>query len=488
RYVAHDGDECVVLFGLRNGSIGRDDFGPVVRATIELAAGDRLVLVSRHGEDGDAVDRTDSRRSLERTIAAWREWSDTCRDADRAHFGGRWHDQVCRSALALKLLTLPDTGAIAAAATTSLPEEIGGVRNWDYRFCWIRDAAFTAQALVSLGHRAEALDYLGFMSQVCGDQLASGHGPQILYGLHGETDVKERVLEHLEGYRGSRPVRIGNAAAEQMQHDVYGELLGAAYELARIGGEIPADVWSFLSDVTDRAAVAWRYPDAGIWEVRTAPRHHVYSKVMVWVALDRAIRMTERYGMPGNADEWRDARRRVREAVLEEGYDREAGAFVQSFGAKHLDAANLLIPIVGFLPFDDPRVQSTIDRTLEQLTHNGLVYRYLTDDGLPGTEGAFLLTTFWLVDALALSGRMDEASDIFEATAKRANTLGLYAEEYDPRSGAFLGNFPQGFSHIGFINSALYLARVAGRKGTEPAPMGSREHREETGHDPGAAA
>jgi hypothetical protein len=333
-FAAGAGEDHFRLFGLAGaGSVERDAFGPLVRARVKLAAGERMVLAHRCGRDG-GFDHDAAQSALDHTIGAWREWAHRCPAGEaQCSFGGQWHDQVRRSSLVLKLLTHPDTGAIAAAPTTSLPEEIGGVRNWDYRFSWIRDAAFTAQALVSLGHRAEALDFLGFMSEVCREQLRTGHGPQILYGLHGETDVPERELTHLEGYRGSRPVRIGNAAATQLQHDVYGELLGAAYELRRIGAELPADIWSFLVELVDRAATAWRYPDSGIWEVRTAPRHFVHSKVMVWVALDRAIRMVERFGLPGDVGYWKQERRRVRDAVLEEGYDRDVGAFVQSFGS-----------------------------------------------------------------------------------------------------------------------------------------------------------
>lgn len=312
-------------------------------------------------------------------------------------------------------------------------------------------------------------------------------GLQIMYGLHGQTELPEAELPHLEGYRGSRPVRIGNGAAKQKQLDIYGELLGSAYEFVRLGGKLDPPLMAFLSRVADRAAAVWREPDYGIWEVRGDPRHFVYSKVMCWVALDRAVRMAERFGLRGQVRVWKREREAVRSAILAEGYDRRVGAFVQSFGSTALDASNLLIPIMELLPFDDPRVQGTLDRTLEQLTENGLVYRYRADDGLPGGEGAFLLCTFWLVDALALSGRLEQAREVFAATAQRANHVRLFAEEIDPRTGAFLGNFPQAFSHIGLINAALYLDRAEGRLGAAPAPVGSREHREETGHDAGAA-
>jgi GH15 family glucan-1,4-alpha-glucosidase len=461
----------------------RDDSGPVLRARILVREGESTALATRYGSSETQCSLSGCLEALEDTVAAWREWSHHCERPEQCAFAGAWHGEVIRSGLALKLLTHPDTGAIAAAATTSLPEEIGGVRNWDYRFTWIRDAAFTAQALFALGHRAEAADFLTWSHRVSSVKGDRAFGLQIMYGLHGETELPEIELAHLEGYRGSRPVRIGNGAAKQKQLDIYGELLSSAYELVRMGGRLDPPVMAFLSRVADLACHEWREPDYGIWEVRGGPRHFVYSKVMVWVALDRAVRMAERWGLPGRIGMWRRERDAVRDAILSQGYDRHVGAFVQSFGSTALDASNLLIPVLEFLPFDDPRVQGTIDRTLEHLTENGLVYRYLADDGLPGGEGAFGLTTFWMVDALALSGRVEEAREIFAGVAARANHLGLFSEEFDPRTGAFLGNFPQAFSHIGFINSALYLARVTGRQPPAPAPVGSREHGIETGHE-----
>jgi GH15 family glucan-1,4-alpha-glucosidase len=296
-----------------------------------------------------------------------------------------------------------------------------------------------------------------------------------MYGLRGEIDLPERILPHLSGYRDSRPVRIGNAAAHQRQHDIYGELLGAAHRFSQSGGMLEPDVLSFLSRVADQATVVWRSPDEGIWEVRREPRHYVYSKVMVWVALDRAIRLTRETAMRGNVARWMREREAVHQDVLEHGYDAKIGAFVQSYGSTALDAANLLIPVMELLPARDPRVMRTIDLTLERLTDNGMVYRYLAHDGLPGSEGAFGLCTFWLVDALALCGRLDEAWDLFGGMSGRANHLGLYAEEIDPRSGEFLGNFPQAFTHIGLINSVLYLSRAEGHRArATPEPIGRR--------------
>ncbi|HET7273990.1 MAG TPA: glycoside hydrolase family 15 protein [Longimicrobiaceae bacterium] len=486
-FLASAGRERLTLGGLPHSARHQDAPPAVIRSRFTIRAGEQVTLLTRYGGSDGHVDRAKCGAALKHTIDAWREWVHECHSSNICAFGGKWHDQIIRSGLTLKLLTHPDTGAIAAAATTSLPEEIGGVRNWDYRFSWIRDAGFSAQALMALGHKDEALDFLYWVERVAQASGEEDWRLQIMYGLHGETDLTEIILPHLEGYRGSRPVRIGNSAAHQRQLDIYGELLGAAYEFVRMGGELDADLASFLSIIADRACKAWTEPDAGIWEVRGGPRHFVYSKLMVWVALDRAISMYERFGLPGNVKRWQKNRALVRQAILENGYDDELGAFVQSYGSKHLDASNLLIPVVGFLPFDDPRVQGTIDRTLERLTKNGLVYRYRSDDGIPGGEGAFGLTTFWMVDALALSGRMDEAVEMFENVAARANHLGLFSEEFDPHTGAFLGNFPQAFTHIGFVNSALYLARAAGRQPEAPAPIGSREHRVETGHDAGAA-
>ncbi|HEV2671418.1 MAG TPA: glycoside hydrolase family 15 protein [Gemmatimonadales bacterium] len=484
--VARAGGLRMALAGLPVTPEIRD--GPTLYAHFHLSAGKSVVLVSRFDSEDVRDDSEHSRRAYEKTRDGWLAWVHRCDRAAPGECGiaGRWHDQVVRSGLALKLLTYAHTGALAAAATTSLPERIGGVRNWDYRFTWIRDAAFTVQALFSLGHHREAFGFLEWARRVTKD--SQPFGLQIMYGLRGETELPETVLGHLEGYRGSRPVRIGNGAAKQRQLDVYGELMGAAFEVLRWGATMDAELWRFLAAVTDLAAARWQEPDHGIWEVRGGPRQFVYSKVMVWVALDRAIHLAQRFGLPGNVAAWQRARIAVRAAILHQGYDERLGAFVQSFGSRALDAANLLIPMLGFLPFDDPRVQGTIDRTLERLTEHGVVYRYLSDDGLPGGEGAFGLATFWLVDALALSGRTEESRALLEGMAGRANHLGLYAEEFDPRSGALLGNFPQAFTHTGFINAAIYLERALGKRPPVPAPMGSQQHRAESGHEPGAAA
>jgi len=438
-------------------------------AAIVVKEGDEHVLVLAFNEGFHKGD--DAGAAHEATALAWRNWAHRCGEGPCV-YGGPWHDMVVRSAITLKLLTHRHSGSVAAAATASLPEEIGGTRNWDYRFAWLRDASFTVQALNTLGHTKEAMAFLDWFQGVI-----SSHGHpseiQIMYGLHGERDLKELELLHLDGYKGSRPVRIGNGAAGQRQLDVYGEVLDAAYELTRYGGEIVAEEWPFIRSLADYVVTAWQNKDAGIWEVRGGQRHFVYSKVMCWVALDRAAKLCVCLGHDEEKARWQKEAEAIKERVLAEGYSEKAGAFVQSFGSEHLDASNLLIPLVGFLPFTDPRVQSTIEATIKGLTSGVFVHRYKGDDGLTGSEGAFLLCSFWLVDCLTLSGRAREARAMFEELMGLSNHLGLFSEEIDPGSGDFLGNFPQAFTHIGFINSALYLGKAAGLEQMGPAPMGT---------------
>jgi GH15 family glucan-1,4-alpha-glucosidase len=487
KWIAEGGGGRLLLAGLAgDGWVEETELGPVLRAEMALRAGERRALAVRWGGGLPATGEAECDRVLRETLAAWQGWVGGLRGQEDP-FGGEWHPQVVRSGLALKLLAHAHTGAIVAAPTTSLPEEIGGVRNWDYRYGWVRDAAFAAQALLALGCRDEALHFVRWVHEV---SCRAGHprgGLQIMYGLHGETDLREVELPHLEGYRGSRPVRVGNAASMQHQLDIHGELLSSAYEVLRMGGTLSPAVMDFLATVADDACVHWPEPDYGIWEMRGGPRQFVYSKVMAWVALDRALRMAGRYGLRGDTGYWRRNRDMLRATILEHGYDPRVSSFVQSFGSTALDAANLLIPVVEFLPFGDPRVQGTINRTLRDLTVNGLVYRYCGEDGVPGSEGTFGLCTFWMVHALALSGRVAEAREIFAGMSARCNHLGLYSEELDPRSSDLLGNFPQAFTHIGFINSALYLAHAEGRAPPAPAPVGSREHAHEAGHASAAA-
>lgn len=458
--------------------------GHAVHVSFRLAAGHRRAFVVRWGDTSVPAILPRSERALHETLAAWHAWTRLEKMDPARSWAGYWNEHVIRSELALKLLTFAPTGAIAAAATTSLPEVIGGVRNWDYRYSWIRDAGLAAQAFNAMGHGAEAAAYVHWAERVSRRWGEAGDARlHIMYDVRGEHCLPEEELTHLDGYRGSRPVRIGNLAAEQLQLDVYGDLLTAAYEYARMGRDFDDGIWRFLSQVADQAMEVWRKPDDGIWEFRQGPWHFVYSKVMVWAALQRARAMAARGKLRGNTSRWAAVQKAVRQEVLEKGYDPDLNAFTIAYEMKDLDAANLLIPLHEFLPFEDPRVQGTIDRTLERLTANDFVYRYRIDDGLPGEEGAFVLCTFWLAGALALSGRLDEAYRIFDGMASRVNHVGLLAEQIDPYSGQFLGNFPQAFSHIGLINGALYLAHMEGRETPVPEPLGTIEHRQKTLED-----
>jgi len=411
-------------------------------------------------------------QALDATVDYWRVWSHSCPDEDDCVFGGPWHELAVRSGLVLKLLTHHETGAIAAAPTTSLPEEIGGVRNWDYRYNWIRDAAFTVQALTNLGHADEASAYLSWFLDIC--RRTDPENIQPLYGLHGDPDLTERTLPQLSGYRGSGPVRIGNEAAEQRQLDTYGELLLAIFEATRAGISLSAADWEAVCRIVDYVTEVWQEPDAGIWEVRSEPLHFVFSKLMCWVAIDRGLALAAETGFEAPIDRWRDHRSQLRRAVLEHGLDPDGEYFVRSFEEDDvLDAATLLAPFVGFLPFDDPRVAATIDAVDDRLaTDEGLVYRYDGIDGLPGGEGTFLLCSFWLVDALALTGRVETAEQRLERLIGYVSPVGLLAEEVDGDTGIQLGNYPQAFSHIGLLNSALYVSRAKGMAVPGPELMG----------------
>lgn len=474
-------DETLLLSAPFVFDIDRD----TATARTTLSAGEKVWFVLAYrkpvagessDEDGidpiDSIAPTDPERHLEETLTYWREWAHDCGDRDCV-FDGPWHDLTTRSGLVLKLLAHRGSGAIAAAPTTSLPEEIGGVRNWDYRFSWLRDGAFTIQALSNLGHRREARAFFAWFRDLCHTDPAD---LQPLYGLHGEVDLEERELEHLSGYRGSSPVRIGNAAREQRQLDVFGELLLAAHETTDGGATLDESDWPALRAIVEHVREVWDRPDEGIWEVRCEPKQFVFSKVMCWVALDRGIDIAHTRGFDAPLDDWRASRAQIRETVLERGFDEEIGekgSFTRTLEGSELDATGLLLPIVGFLPFSDPRIQGTIDATIEGLTSDdGLVYRYDGEDGLEGEEGAFVLCSFWLVDALTLSGRIEEARELFETLLEYVSPLGLLAEEVDPETGHHLGNFPQAFSHIGLINAALYLGRALGREGPGPDPVG----------------
>jgi alpha,alpha-trehalase len=401
--------------------------------------------------DPERLPREQILGELEGTIGFWQAW------AERCGYKGPYRDEVLRSGLVLKGLTNAPTGAIVAAATTSLPEEIGGERNWDYRYSWLRDSALTVNALFLLGYTQEAHDYVRWLKRTT---AGSAKALQIMYGAGGERFLPEIELDHLDGYRGSRPVRVGNQAAKQFQLDVYGELLDAAWHYRRNGGEIDDVFWDFLCRTGDAVLERWQQPDSGIWEIRGDMLHFVSSKVMAWVALDRLSRLAEIDDREGDVDAWRKACKEIRRRVDEQGVDPETNAFRQYVGDDgRSDAANLLIPIVGFADFDDPRVQATTERVSAELAADGLVRRYLTDgmDGIDGDEGAFLICSFWLVECLARGGDEDRARELFERLIAHCNDVGLLSEEVDPASGELLGNFPQAFSHLGLIQAAIAL-------------------------------
>jgi GH15 family glucan-1,4-alpha-glucosidase len=414
-----------------------------------------------YGPEASAVE-PDS--AIETTERWWREWSQRCR------YEGEWSEAVVRSLITLKALTYAPTGGLVAAATTSLPEKLGGVRNWDYRYCWLRDATFALYALMTGGYVDEARAWRAWLLRaIAGDPSQA----QVLYGVAGERLVPEWDVSWLPGYEGSVPARIGNAATTQFQLDIHGEVVDALHYARRIGLEADEDAWRVEGNLVEFVESAWQEPDEGIWEVRGPRRLFTHSKVMAWVALDRAVKAVERFGLEGPVERWRAVRGAIHDDVCRNGFDRELGAFVQYYGAKLLDASLLMIPLVGFLPATDPRMLGTVAAIQKHLTSDGLVARYQTTpelDGLPPGEGAFLPCTFWLADNLALQGRQDEARALFQRLLDVRNDVGLLSEEYDPGARRLLGNFPQAFSHVGLINTARNLSRRGG-----PA-----EHRKES--------
>ncbi|MET7937316.1 glycoside hydrolase family 15 protein [Streptomyces sp. NPDC005322] len=428
------------------------------RSEFTVSAGERVAFVlTWHPSHEPRPRLVDPYTSLRSSLDDWHAW------AARCTYQGPYRDAVIRSLITLKALTYAPTGGIVAAPTTSLPELIGGIRNWDYRYCWLRDSTLTLNALLSAGYREEASAWRDWLLRaIAGDPAEL----QIMYGLGGERRLHEYELPWLDGYEQSAPVRIGNGAVGQRQLDVYGEILDSLH-LARVSGlpGKPHD-WKIQCALMDFLESAWRDPDEGLWEVRGPRRHFVHSKVMAWVAADRAVRTIEAHPeLSGDANRWRAMRDAVHREVCEKGYDPERSTFTQSYGSAELDAATLLIPRVGFLPATDPRVLGTIDAVRRELSDDGLIRRYTTDgtnvDGLPGSEGAFLACSFWLADALQLAGRHKDARALFERLLSLRNDVGLLAEEYDPAAGRQLGNFPQAFSHIGLVGTALTLAEEA---------------------------
>ena len=426
-------------------------------ADFAVDAGERVPFgLSWHESHHEPPPAADPVSAVEATQRWWEEWSARC------SYDGRYAEPVLESLRALKAMTYGPTGGIVAAVTTSLPEQLGGVRNWDYRFCWVRDATFTLWSLLAAGYTQEAERWRDWLLRAVAGQPQA---MQIMYGPAGERRLTEYELPWLPGYEGSAPVRIGNSAAEQFQLDVYGELMDALHQARDAGIEPDPATWRVQAALMEFLEQAWSREDEGIWEVRGRRRDFVHSKVMAWVAFDRAVKAIERFGLDGPVDRWRALRSEVKEEVCREGFDADRGTFTQYYGSRELDASLLMLPLVGFLAPEDPRVDGTVRAIERELLQDGFVMRYPTHesiDGLPPGEGAFLPCSFWLVDCLTLTGRRDEAIALYDRLLGLRNDVGLLSEEYDPATGRLVGNFPQAFTHVGLVNSALNLERTAG--------------------------
>jgi GH15 family glucan-1,4-alpha-glucosidase len=442
-----EGDRAVADFSLQD-----EQMAVFVLREIESGAG-----------CGVPFSKSEEEELFMQTVEYWRRW------LSKSTYTGRWREMVHRSALTLKLLTYEPTGAIVAAPTTSLPEGIGGERNWDYRYTWIRDAAFTLYGLLRVGFTEEAEAFMGWLEDRSHNPKPDG-ALQLMYGIDGRTDLTEETLDHLDGYRGSRPVRIGNGAYDQLQLDIYGELMDAVYLYNKYGDPIWYELWNHLRGLIDWVCDNWQRKDEGIWEVRSGRQHSVYSKLMCWVAVDRALRLADKRSFPADRERWLKVRDEIYEEIMEKGWSPERKAFVQSYDSDTLDASSLIMPLVFFVAPKGPRMLSTLDAINRPPKHNGLVsnglvFRYDVEksaDGLMGEEGTFNLCTFWLVEALTRAGRLEEARLIFEQMLGYANHLGLYAEEIGP-SGEALGNFPQAFTHLTLISAAFNLDRALGK-------------------------
>jgi GH15 family glucan-1,4-alpha-glucosidase len=459
------GDDAVVLTGdAELELVGDHD----LRAEVDVEAGERIrfAMTAYRPEQIDPepppqADGAELDRRVDETVRWWRGWAGRAAEA-----GGSREADATRSALVLRSLTISSTGAIAAAPTTSLPEALGAGRNWDYRASWVRDSQFSVRALAELGHDAEAEGFRRFV-----ERSAAGHADelQIMYGFGGERRLTEAELP-VAGYRGSTPVRTGNAASRQLQLDAFGELLDLAWRWHQRGHSPDLDYWRFLCTLVEAAARRWSEPDAGIWEQRGDGWHFVHSKVMCWAALDRGIRMAEELDRDAPVDRWRQVRDEVREAVLDRGVDHERGTFVRAFDSRELDASLLLIPSVDFVDYDDPLVHGTVAAVVEDLDDHGLLRRYRSDDGMEGSEGTFVACTFWLAECLACQGRVEEARAAYDRALATRNDLGLFSEEYDPTEGIALGNFPQGLTHLSHITALVALDRAErGRRGETTA-------------------
>jgi GH15 family glucan-1,4-alpha-glucosidase len=439
-------------------------------ADFTVTEGQRLPFVLTWHPSYEAMPSPiDPEQAIAQTTDWWREWSGCCT------YTGPWQEAVIRSLITLKALTYMPTGGIVAAATTSLPEKIGGTRNWDYRYCWLRDATFTLYTLITTGYVEEARAWRDWLLRAVAGSPAQ---LQIMYGIAGERRLTEVEVAWLPGYEGSAPVRIGNAAHKQHQLDVFGEVMDTLYYARRAGLQPDENAWRVQRALLDFLESDWQEPDEGIWEVRGPQRHFTHSKVMAWVAMDRAVKAVQHFGMDGPVERWQRLRQNIHDQVCRDGFDADLGAFTQYYGSKRLDASLLMIPLVGFLPATDPRVRSTVLAVQRHLTQDGFVRRYIPEegiDGLPHDEGVFLLCTFWLADTLALLGNHAEARRIFERLLTLRNDVGLLSEQYDVERQRLIGNFPQAFSHVALINTAKNLTRT---NGAEP-------HRgEETDHTP----
>jgi GH15 family glucan-1,4-alpha-glucosidase len=432
-------------------------------AEFTVRDGDRIPFVlTWFPSHKDLPEPVDAEEALADTVEYWTEWASNCA------LQGRWRDAVMRSLLTLKALTYAPTGGIVAAATTSLPEELGGVRNWDYRYCWLRDATLTLLAFLRAGYMDEARAWRDWLLRAI---AGSPTDVQIMYGVAGERRLTELELPWLAGYEGSRPVRIGNGASDQLQLDVYGELVDALHLARAKGLEASDDAWALTNKVFDWLESGWREPDAGIWEVRGPRRHFTHSKVMAWVAFDRAVKAVEKLGREGPVERWKAVRDAIKEDVLANGYNPDLRSFVQYYGSDRLDASLLLIPLVGFLPANDERVVGMVAAIESDLMRDGFVERYRADtdnvdvDGLPPGEGVFLPCSFWLVAVLARQGRLDEAVELYERLLSLRNDLGLISEEYDPDRKRLVGNFPQAFTHLALVETAFSLRKKLGVDG-----------------------
>ena len=429
-----------------------------------LRQGERAAFLLGWGDDLPRP--TDGDALLERTREWWERWS------EQIDFGGPYEDAVVRSAITMKLLTHAETGALVAAPTTSLPEVLGGEANWDYRYTWLRDSSIALYALLALGEEREGDAFFDWICARVGEADVENDGVRVMYDVDGGSDHAEEILDHLEGYRGSRPVRIGNEACTQIQLDVYGDVLECFSTAHAWGRSDKLELWSDYRPLADWICTHWQRPDNGIWELRGPERHFTHSKLMAGVALDRAVRVATERGLPADLDRWRANAEAIREVVLRDGWSDERGAFKQSFEDERPDAANLLVPLVGLLPGDDPRVLSNLERTIAELTEDGLVYRF-RGRGLHDGEATFTLCSCWLVNALAASGRADEAVAAFDSILARATPLGLLAEEIVAATGEHLGNFPQAFAHAALVTAAVNLSRAAG-VGDAPASEAAR--------------